>query len=223
MTGLSRRVGWSAPLLLVLAGVGIAFIPGVPTVQLNPEVVLVGVLPAVLFAAALQTSFLEVRARGDSILTLSVGLVVFSALVVGIVTWLLVPEMTFAAGIAFGAILAPTDAVSVGAIAGSGKLPRRLAALLEGEGLLNDATALVTLNSAIAAIGARGHHRGRRPGLHARRRRRPRLRRLVAVGLTWIRRRLKAPVLDTSLSLAAPYIAYLPASWCAAPASSRSW
>ena len=211
VTGLSRRVGWSAPLLLVLAGVGIAFIPGVPSVRLDPEVVLVGVLPAVLFAAALQTSFLEVRARGDSILTLSVGLVVFSAFVVGIVTWLLVPEMTFAAGIAFGAILAPTDAVSVGAIAGSGKLPRRLAALLEGEGLLNDATALVTLNSAIAAIVTvvtvqdvawdfvRAVVGGLASGV------------VVALGITWIRRRLKAPVLDTSLSLAAPYIAFLPA------------
>ncbi len=211
VTGVSRRVGWSAPLLLVLVGVGIAFIPGVPTVQLSPEVVLVGVLPAVLFAAALQTSFLEVRARGDSILTLSVGLVVFSALVVGLITWWLVPQMTLAAGIAFGAILAPTDAVSVGAIAGSGKLPRRIAALLEGEGLLNDATALVTLNSAIVAITAvvtvgdvawdftRAVIGGLASGV------------VVAVGITWIRRRLKAPVLDTSLSLAAPYIAYLPA------------
>ncbi len=75
VTGLSRRVGWSAPLVLVAVGVGIAFIPGVPTVRLEPEVVLIGVLPALLFAAALQTSFLEVRARGDSILALSVGLV----------------------------------------------------------------------------------------------------------------------------------------------------
>jgi CPA1 family monovalent cation:H+ antiporter len=167
----------------------------------------------VLFAAALQTSFLEVRARGDSILALSVGLVVFSAFAVGLVTWWIVPQMTFVAGLAFGAILAPTDAVSVGAIAGSGKLPRRLAALLEGEGLLNDATALVTLNAAITAIGAPigvWHVAGDAVtavvgGLLSGA--------LVAVVLTAIRRRLKAPVLDTSLSLAAPYIAYLPALW----------
>lgn len=211
VTGLARKVGWSAPLVLVAVGVGIAFVPGVPEVRLEPDVVLVGVLPAVLFAAALQTSFLEVRARGDSILALSVGLVVFSAFAVGLVTWWLVPQMTLAAGLAFGAIVAPTDAVSVSAIAGSGKLPRRLAALLEGEGLLNDATALVTLNTAIAAIAAPigiGHI-ARDAGLAvvggllsgA----------LVAVVITAIRRRLKAPVLDTSLSLAAPYIAYLPA------------
>lgn len=211
VTGLSRKVGWSAPLVLVALGVGIAFIPGVPEVRLDPDVVLIGVLPAVLFAAALQTSFLEVRARGDSILALSVGLVVFSALVVGVATWWLVPGMTFAAGIAFGAILAPTDAVSVGAIAGSGKLPRRLASLLEGEGLLNDATALVTLNTAIIAIShpvgagqvswdfARAVVGGLASGA------------VVAIGISWIRRRLKAPVLDTSLSLAAPYVAYLPA------------
>ncbi|HEV7624327.1 MAG TPA: cation:proton antiporter [Amnibacterium sp.] len=211
VTGLSRRVGWSAPLVLVAVGVGIAFIPGVPEVRLEPDVVLVGVLPAVLFAAALQTSFLEVRARGDSILALSVGLVVFSAFAVGLVTWWIVPQMTFAAGLAFGAILAPTDAVSVGAIAGSGKLPRRLAALLEGEGLLNDATALVTLNTALLAIAAPigiGQIAGDAVlavvgGLLSGA--------LVAVVITAVRRRLKAPVLDTSLSLAAPYIAYLPA------------
>ncbi|HEY0373858.1 MAG TPA: cation:proton antiporter [Amnibacterium sp.] len=211
VTGLSRKVGWSAPLVLVAAGVGIAFLPGVPEVRLSPEVVLVGVLPAVLFAAALQTSFLEVRSRGDSILALSVGLVIFSAFAVGLVTWWIVPQMTFAAGLAFGAILAPTDAVSVGAIAGSGKLPRRLASLLESEGLLNDATALVTLNTAILAIAAPiglGQVAGDAVlavvgGLLSGA--------LVAVVITAIRRRLKAPVLDTSLSLATPYIAYLPA------------
>ena len=211
VTGLARKVGWSAPLVLVAVGVGIAFVPGVPAVRLEPDVVLVGVLPAVLFAAALQTSFLEVRARGDSILALSVGLVVFSAFAVGLVTWWLVPQMTFAAGLAFGAIVAPTDAVSVSAIAGSGKLPRRLAALLEGEGLLNDATALVTLNTAITAIAvpigigliARDAVLAVVGGLLSGA--------LVAVVLSSIRRRLKAPVLDTSLSLAAPYIAYLPA------------
>src|SRR4051812_11171601 len=152
VTGLARKVGWSAPLVLVAVGAGAAFVPGVPDVRLEPEVVLVGVLPALLFASALGTSFLEVRSRGDSILALSVGLVVFTAIVVGVATSALVPGLGLAAGIAFGAILAPTDAVSVNALAGSGGLPRRLASLLESEGLLNDATALVILNTAIAAI-----------------------------------------------------------------------
>jgi Na+/H+ antiporter len=211
VTGLARRAGWSAPIVLVLVGVGAAFLPVVPQVRIEPEVVLVGVLPPLLFAAALQTSFLEVRSRGDSILALSVGLVVFSTVVVGLVTWWLVPSMTLAAGLAFGAILAPTDAVTVGAIAGSGRLPRRLASLLEGEGLLNDATALVALNTAIAAIampitvGQVGVEfvlavvAGAASGA------------VAALVLSRIRRRLKAPVLDTSLSFATPYVAFLPA------------
>ena len=217
VTGLARRVGWSAPLVLVAVGVGAAFLPFTPEVKLDPEVVLVGVLPALLFAAALQTSFLEVRTRGDSILTLSVGLVLFSVVVIGLATtWLIgtaLPGMTIAAGLAFGAILAPTDAVSVGALAGSGRLPRRLGSLLEGEGLLNDATALVSLNTAIAAISGPQGGFGNAFRDFA----------LAVVGgigagvvITWVivrvRRRLKAPVLDTSISLATPYVTYLPAA-----------
>lgn len=211
VTGLARKAGWSAPLVLVAVGAGAAFVPGVPNVHLEPDVVLVGVLPALLFASALGTSFLEVRSRGDSILALSVGLVVFTALVVGLATAVLVPGLGIAAGIAFGAILAPTDAVSVNAIAGTGGLPRRLASLLESEGLLNDATALVTLNTAIAGILApvaparvaldfvMAVAGGLASGT------------IVSLVLNRVRRRLKAPVLDTSLSLVAPYLAFLPA------------
>ncbi|MGN6444966.1 cation:proton antiporter [Amnibacterium sp.] len=217
VTGLSRKVGWSAPLVLVAVGVGLSYLPFTPQVRLEPDVVLVAVLPALLFAAALQTSFLEVRSRGDSILALSVGLVLFSVLVVGFATyWLLgavVPGVTLAVGLAFGAILAPTDAVSVGALAGTGRLPRRLASLLEGEGLLNDATALVSLNTAIAAILEPGAGFGNAFWLFGRA-----VLGGVAFGVVvaWVigrvRRRLRAPVLDTSLSLATPYVAYLPSS-----------
>lgn len=217
VTGLSRKAGWSAPLVLVAVGVGAAFLPFTPEVRLEPEVVLVGVLPALLFAAALQTPYLEVRARGDSILTLSVGLVLFSVVVVGLTTWWLLGAamggIGLAVGLAFGAIVAPTDAVSVGALAGTNRMPRRVASLLEGEGLLNDATALVALNTAIAAITSSSVGVGTVLADFA----------LAVVGggvagvvVAWlivqVRRRLKAPVLDTSISLAAPYVAYLPAS-----------
>ena len=217
VTALSRRVGWSAPLVLVVVGVAAAFLLPLPPVRLEPEVVLVAVLPALLFAAALQTPYLEVRSRGDSILTLSVGLVLFSVIVIGLVTTWLVglvePRMTIAVGLAFGAILAPTDAVSVGALAGSGRLPRRLGSLLEGEGLLNDATALVALNAAIAAITTPKDGFGNVFGNFA-------VAVLGGIGVgvvtAWVivqvRRRLKAPVLDTSISLATPYVAYLPAA-----------
>ena len=94
VTGLSRRVGWSAPVVLVAVGAVVSFIPGVPQVQIQPELILYGLLPPLLFAAAIQTSFVDVRARRDGILLLSVGLVVFTVVVVGFATWLVVPTLT---------------------------------------------------------------------------------------------------------------------------------
>jgi Na+/H+ antiporter len=211
VTGLSGRVNWSAPVALVVVGAGISFIPAVPDVEIDPEAILYGLLPPLLFAAAIQTSFRDVRARRDSILALSVGLVVFTAFVAGLATWLLVPGLGFAAAIAFGAVVAPTDAVAVSSVAGSVPLPRRLVTILQGESLLNDATALVTLNAAIAATVAVLN-----PGLvigeFA-------LQVVVGVGIgllvgwlvSLVRRQLRAPVLDTSLSLVAPYLAFISA------------
>ena len=92
------------------------------------------------------------RARSDSILLLSVGLVAFTVVTVGFAAWLLVPAITLAAAFAFAAVVAPTDAIAVTAIAGRLGLPRRVVTILEGESLLNDATALVALNASIAAI-----------------------------------------------------------------------
>ena len=211
VTGLSRRVGWSAPVVLVVVGALVSFIPGVPAVTLEPEVVLYGLLPPLLFAAAVQTSVADVRARRDSILLLSVGLVVFTVLVVGIATWLVVPAITLAAAFAFGAVVAPTDTVAVTAVVGRLHLPRRLVTVLEGESLLNDATALVALNATIAAMVsvvnpwmiagdfALAVVVGAGVGL--------------AVGwvLAMIRKQLSAPVLDTSLGLITPYLAFIPA------------
>ena len=209
VTGFSGRVGWSAPVILVAVGAVVSYIPAVPRLEPAPELVLYAVLPPLLFAAAIQTSFIDVRARNDSILTLSVILVAFTVVAIGFATWLIVPGLTLAAGFAFGAIVAPTDAVAVTAITGKVNLPRRVVTILEGESLLNDATALVALNTSIAAIvsivnpwqvagdfvlavaggGAIG----------------------LAIGfvVSEVRRRLRAPVLDTSLSLITPYLAFI--------------
>ncbi|GIT81806.1 Na+/H+ antiporter [Leifsonia sp. LS1] len=210
VTGLSRRVGWSAPVVLVVVGAVASFIPGVPQIVLEPEVVLYGLLPPLLFAAAIQTSIVDVRARRDGILLLSVGLVAFTVVVVGFATWLVVPAITLAAAFAFGAVVAPTDTVAVTAIAGRVHLPRRLVTVLEGESLLNDATALVALNASIAAIvsvinpwAIAGEF-----GLAV----------VVGVGvglvigwvLSLIRKQLRSPVLDTSLGLITPYLAFIP-------------
>jgi CPA1 family monovalent cation:H+ antiporter len=213
VTGLSRRVGWSAPVVLVLVGAVFSFIPGVPQINIQPELVLYGILPPILFAAAIRTSFVDVHARRDSILLLSVGLVAFTVVAVGFATWLIVPTLTLAAAFAFGAIVAPTDAVAVTATAGRLGLPRRMVTVLEGESLLNDATALVALNASIAAIVsvlnpwmvvgdfALAIVGGGAVGL------------AVGFVLAVIRKRLRAPVLDTSLSLVTPYLAFIPAQF----------
>jgi NhaP-type Na+/H+ or K+/H+ antiporter len=152
VTGFTGRIGWSAPVALVAVGAVVSFIPAVPRVEIEPELVLYGVIPPLLFAAAIRTSFIDIRARDDSILALSIGLVAFTVVVVGFATWWMVPAITLAAAFAFGAVVAPTDAVAVSAVAGRLRLPRRLVTILEGESLLNDATALVALNAAIMAI-----------------------------------------------------------------------
>ena len=211
ITGFTGRVGWSAPIALILVGTLVSFIPAVPHIGLDPELVLYGVIPPLLFAAAIRTSVRDVRARNDSILALSVGLVAFTVVVVGFVAWALIPAITLAAAFALGAVVAPTDAVAVNAVAGRIALPRRLVTVLEGESLLNDATALVALNASVVAIlgvvnpwlvvgdfvlavvGGVGVG--------------------FAVGwvLSLIRKQLKAPVLDTSLSLITPYLAFIAA------------
>jgi Na+/H+ antiporter len=211
ITGFSGRVGWSAPLVLIVVGAVASFVPAVPHVVIDPELVLYGVIPPLLFAAAIRTSFRDVRARNDSILALSVGLVAFTVVVVGFTAWMLMPAIGLAAAFALGAVVAPTDAVAVSAVAGRVALPRRLVTILEGESLLNDATALVALNASILAIVAVVNPAqvagdfviavlgGIVIGL--------------AVGwvLSAIRKRLRAPVLDTSLSLITPYLAFIAA------------
>jgi Na+/H+ antiporter len=211
VTGLSGRVGWSAPVALVAVGAIVSFVPGLPQITVEPDIVLYGILPPLLFAAAIRTPLSDVLARRDSIFVLSVGLVVFTVAVIGFSLWWLLPSIGLAAAFAFGAVVAPTDAVAVTAIAGRLRLPRRVVSVLESESLLNDATALVALNASIAAIVSVVHPWtvagdfaiavlvGVAVGF------------VVGFALSAIRKRLRAPVLDTSLSLAIPYIAFIPA------------
>jgi NhaP-type Na+/H+ or K+/H+ antiporter len=152
VTGLSGRVGWSAPVALVAVGAIVSFVPGLPQITVEPDIVLYGILPPLLFAASIRTPLSDILARRDSIFVLSVGLVVFTVAVIGFSLWWLLPSIGLAAAFAFGAVVAPTDAVAVTAIAGRLRLPRRVVSVLESESLLNDATALVALNASIAAI-----------------------------------------------------------------------
>ena len=125
------------------------------------EVVLLGLLPPLLYAAAIQTSLVDFNANRRPILLLSVGLVVFTAAGVGVVVHACLPDLGWPAAFAIGAVVAPPDAVAATAIARKIGLPRRIVTILEGESLLNDATALVTLRTAIARQ-RRCDHSGRR-------------------------------------------------------------
>ncbi|WP_229398081.1 Na+/H+ antiporter [Micromonospora okii] len=151
---LARKLGVLAPILLVVLGLALSFVPGFPHVRLDPDLVLVGILPPLLYVAALETSVPAFRLNLRPILLLAIGLVIFTAFAVGVVVHLLLPGVPFAACLALGAVVAPPDAVAATAVARRIGLPRRVVTLLEGESLLNDATALVLLRVAtIATLG----------------------------------------------------------------------
>jgi CPA1 family monovalent cation:H+ antiporter len=211
----SRRLGIAAPLLLVVLGVGYSFIPGVPEIHVEPEIILTGVLPPLLYAAAITVPVVDFRRNFLSISALSVLLVVVSALATGFVLFVLLPDLDLGAAIALGAVISPTDVVAATSIAKRLGLPPRLVSILEGEGLVNDATALVMLRTAIAAtaLAASGDFNAWGTvgqffyavivalaiGL------------LVGVLSVFVRRKLDEPILDTAISFAVPFIAYIPA------------
>lgn len=210
VAGLARRYDVSGPLLLTLVGVGASYLPFVPQVRLNPELVLFGLLPPLLYAAAIRSSLVDFKDNRRPIGLLSVGLVIFTALGVGLVTWWLLP-VSFAAAFALGAVVGPPDAVAATAIARRIGLPRRIVTVLEGEGLVNDATALVCLRTAVAALAggvtvggvaldfALSAVGGAVVGL------------LAALLVGYVRKRVTDTMTDTALSLMAPFVAYLPA------------
>lgn len=210
----ARRIGVPAPLVLVVVGALGSYLPFVPELRLSPEVVLYGILPPLLYAAAVSTSLVDFRRLKVGILSLAVGCVLFTAAGVGLLLYLLLP-IPYALGFAVGAIVAPPDAVAATAVGRAIGLPRRVVAMLEGESLLNDATALVAMRTALAAAGLSAAHEvtvagvaldfvraslgGVLIGL------------AVATVVTFVRRRLEHTLSDTILSFAVPFAAYVPA------------
>ena len=154
VTAVARRYGLSAPLLLVVVGLAASYVPGVPVVPLEPDLVLFLVLPPLLYSAALQSSTLRLRENLKRISQLAVGLVLFTTAVVGMAAWLLVPELPLASALVLGAVVAPPDAVAAASIGRRLGLPRRIMTILEGESLLNDATALTLFRVLLAAAVA---------------------------------------------------------------------
>ncbi len=211
IAGLSSRWGVSAPLVLTAVGIVASFVPGIPDYRIDPELVLIGVLPPLLYATAIRTPFVDLRSNRRPIALLSVALVAVTAFAVALVARALMPELPFAAALALGAVVAPPDAVAASAVARRVGLPRRVLTLLEGESLLNDATALVILSMASAALASvltvtdvafafvRAVAVGVAVGW------------AVAAGVAPIRRRVHDPVLDTTVSLLVPYAAMIAA------------
>ncbi len=149
---LARKLGIPYPILLVLGGLLLALIPQVPQVQLHPDLVLLLFLPPLLFAAAFNISWREMRRYKRAIGQLSILLVLVTVLAVGFTLHALVPGMPWAVAFVLGAVLSPTDAVAASAIASELGLPRQMVAIIEGESLVNDASALVAYRFAVVAV-----------------------------------------------------------------------
>lgn len=144
---ISPKVKVAPPLVLLALGIGLGLVPAFPTFRLEPDIVLEVILPPLLYAAAFSMPAMSFRRELPAISGLSVALVVLSSLALGLLFWWLVPDLGFLWGVALGAILSPTDAVATSIIKGRG-VPDRVVTILNGESLLNDATALVLLRTA---------------------------------------------------------------------------
>jgi NhaP-type Na+/H+ or K+/H+ antiporter len=212
VSAFSKQLGIASPLVLVVVGVAISFLPFLPTpVEIPPWVILTVVLPPLLYSAAIQVPLMDFRRNLGTISALSVLLVIVTALIIGFILYAILPNLDLAAGIALGAVISPTDAVAATAVAKRLGLPARLVTMLEGESLVNDASALVLLKSALAATAATVHVAAV-AGQFA-------LSVVVAIAIglvvgvvtVFIRSRLDDPVLETAMSFAVPFIAYIPA------------
>lgn len=148
---LGDRLGLPAPVLMTLAGVGMAFLSFVPNVDIPPEIILPALLPPLLYASVQRTSWRQFAANKRPIFLLAVALVFLTTAAVAAVANAIVPGLPLAGAVALGALVAPPDPVAATAVAGSVGLPRRLVSILEGEGLFNDVTAIVLYHVAIAA------------------------------------------------------------------------
>src|SRR5215213_6424652 len=148
---LATRLGVPYPILLVLGGSALGFVPGLPSVELDPELVFLLFLPPLLYVSALFTSWRDFRANIRPISLLAVGLVLMTTFVVGAVVHTVI-GLPWAAAFVLGAIISPTDAIAATTVAQRLGVPRRIVTVLEGESLINDATGIVAYRVAVAAV-----------------------------------------------------------------------
>ena len=208
----SGRIGVAAPLALTVVGVGIGAIPAIHHFEVEPSLVLTVILPPLLYAAARQVPFVDFRRNLRVIIFLAVALVAVSAVLVGVLVSLLWVSVPLALAIALGAVVAPPDAVAATSLGKRLGLPPRIVTILEGEGLVNDATALVLLSTMLAIVSTSVQS----PNGW-----------MIALTFLWavvgavligvilgavavaLRRRITDPVLDAAVSLVVPFVAYL--------------
>ncbi len=212
LTTLSRRFQTPYPIVLVIGGLLLSFIPNLPHISLNPDIVFLVLLPPLLFAAAFNTSWPEFRFHLVSVLLLAFGLVAFTVLGVAVASEYLLPDnFDWRLGLVLGAVVCSTDAIAATSIAARVGLPRAIVDILEGESLVNDASALLALEFAVGLVVS-GQEPGFGQGLG-------RLLTLVGGGMVagfiaaWLihrlQLRLKDPPIEITLSLMAPYVSYL--------------
>jgi len=208
----ARAVNIPYPIVLVVGGLVMGFVPGLPDVELAPELVLAIFLPPLLYSAAFFSNLRELRNDARAISLLAVGLVLATMCVVAVVAHSVVDDLTWPAAFALGAIVAPTDPLAATAIARRLGVPRRIVSVLEGESLINDGTALVAYRFAVAAAVGAGFSLadatvefilGAAGGV------------LIGLAVGWliaeIRGRLNDVPVEITISLLSGYAAYLPA------------
>jgi monovalent cation/hydrogen antiporter len=209
---IARKMALPYPVVLVLVGLVLSFIPRLPEVKLDPNIVFYFFLPPLLYPAALFTSWRDFRRNLRPIVLLAIGLVLFTMIVVACVAHAIIPSLPWAAAFALGAIVSPPDAVAATSVIRRLAVPHRIVSILEGESLLNDATALVALQFAVAALVTGKFSLGQASlrfvwaaaggigfGL------------LVGFAIRWVHRHLDDPPVQITISLLTPFLAYLPA------------
>lgn len=203
------RVRLPEPVVLALAGLAIAFVPGLPDAPLDPELILYVFLPPLLYADAFATSWVDFRRWLRPILMLAIGLVAATILVVGLVAKAFLPELPWAACFVLGAVVSPTDTVAVQAVLERLRIPRRATAILGGESLVNDATGLVGVQLGVALVLTGAFEASTLLGTFA----------LVAGGgvavgaacgslFAWLNRHVRGTTTLFALSLLAPFLAF---------------
>jgi monovalent cation/hydrogen antiporter len=206
---LARKLDISYPILFVVGGLAIAWLPGLPKITLNPEMVFLFFLPPLLFPAALFTPWRDFRANLRPILLLAVGLVLYTTVAVAYLAHYFL-NLPLAAGFVLGAIVSPPDAVAATAIAKRLKIPRRIVTILEGESLVNDATALVAYHFAVLAVVSGSFSLAHASGQFF----------IVAIGgilvglaVGWLaqqfHKRVDDAPIEITVSLLTPFVAYL--------------